>query len=354
MPAAVSRWLSAAGLLAAGTVSALAGAALLVLASPVLLAGPDVARRAVHRVAGRLTGGGADGPAALRFLALRLPVGLLGGLVLLAALVGAVYASLLVWGVWLFGWSVVPSGFGGMLLLFLAVHGVPAVARLEAGLAQRVLGDEARAALERRIDELATSRAGVVEAVHEERRRIERDLHDGVQQRIVALGVLLGRAGRGADRERTLDLVGQAQREAAQALAELREVAWRVYPAVLDEAGLEAALEAVAERATLPVTLEYALASTPERHAAAVVYFVVSEAVTNAVKHAGASRVTIRVAGHPAGLTATVGDDGTGGADPAGGGLLGLARRAAALDGRLRVDSPAGGPTTLELELPCA
>ncbi|MFR9726662.1 sensor histidine kinase [Streptomyces sp. MS19] len=354
MHAALLRWLADAARLASGTATALAGSLLLVLASPVLLAGPDAARRAVHRAAGRLAGSDGDGRAALRYLALRLPVGLLGGLVLLAVAVGAAYASLLVWAVWPYGWSVVPAGFGGVLLLFLAVHGVPAVARMEAGLAQRVLGDAARAALERRIDELATSRAGVVAAVHEERRRIERDLHDGVQQRIVALGVLLGRARRGGDPARTLELVRQAQTEAGQALAELREVAWRVYPAVLDEAGLGAALEAVAERAPLPVTLEYGLPSPPDRHAAAVVYFVVSEAVTNAVKHAGASRITIRVAQHPAGLTATVGDDGAGGADPAGGGLLGLARRAAALDGRLRVHSPAGGPTTLELELPCA
>ncbi|WP_129842460.1 sensor histidine kinase [Streptomyces sp. RFCAC02] len=357
MRTGVVNWLRTALGLLSGAVLAVLGLSLVLVGSPVLAAGPPPARRAVIRAAGRLAGRpGGEGIATVRYLLLRVPLGLLGGLVVASVMVGAIYASMLVWAVWPFGWDVLPAGFGGVLLLFLGVHGVSAVGRLENELALRVFGPGERAALVRRIDELAASRAGVVAAVHDERRRIERDLHDGVQQRMVALGMLLGRArraGEAGDDARSRELLRQAQDEAGATLAELREVAWRVYPAVLDEAGLPAALEAVAERCPLPVRLEYDLLPEPDREVAAVIYFVVSEAVTNTVKHAGADGVAVRVAPRDGGVTVEVRDDGRGGADPAGSGLLGLARRAAALDGTLRVDSPPGGPTTLTMELPC-
>jgi signal transduction histidine kinase len=314
-------------------------------------------------------GGPAPGRPVLGYLGVRWLLGVLGGLVMLTVLIGAAYASLLLW-LWFFSDSWVMntlSGIGGMFLLFLAAYAVQAVGALETTLVRRFFGPGRRAELERRIEELATSRAGVVEAVHDERRRIERDLHDGVQQRLVALGMLLGRARR---REDNGELLAQAHQQARQALGELREVAWRVYPTVLDEAGLRAALEAVAERCPLPVRLDYRLTGEPVPAVAAVAYFVVSEAVTNAVKHSGAGAVDVRLEenvmngvtgvntenadGGEAALTVRVRDDGAGGADPAGSGLLGLARRAAALDGRLRVDSPPGGGTTLTAELPCA
>ncbi|MGK5532778.1 sensor histidine kinase [Streptomyces sp. URMC 129] len=301
--------------------------------------------------------------AALGYLARRWALGVLGALVLLSVAVGAAYGSLLVWGWFLADTAgdavtVFASAVGGWFLLFLGVHGVPAVADLEERLVRRSFGPGSQEALERRIEELAASRAGVVEAVHEERRRIERDLHDGVQQRLVAVGLLLGRARRaGRDDTRVRELLAQAHREARQAMNELRETAWRIHPTVLDEAGLHAALEAVAERSPLPVRLDYRLTAQPARTAATLAYFVVSEAVTNAVKHSGARLIHIHLtdsATRPGVIDLRVTDDGTGGADPAGSGLLGLARRARALDGTLRVDSPPGGPTTIAAELPCA
>ncbi|WP_232110078.1 sensor histidine kinase [Streptomyces buecherae] len=341
------------------------------------------------------------GSRALGYLAVRWLLAPLGCLVVFSALIGALYGSLIIWG-----WPMfhshnrdeqVYSSVAGMFLLFLAAQSLFGVVALEQRLAWHFLGADPRDELRRRIEELASSRAGVVAAVDDERRRIERDLHDGVQQRLVALGMLLGRARRGQDAARTRALLAQAHEESRQALDELREVAWRVYPTVLDEAGLRAALETVAERVGLPVRLDYGLTAEPATEVRTVAYFVISEAVTNAVKHSGARRVHIAVTRAPAEpappapvpvaagppgardgqpqpapprppartargadrapsfvLRARVTDDGAGGADPTGSGLLGLARRVAAIDGTLRVDSPPGGPTTITAELPCA
>ncbi|WP_405655511.1 sensor histidine kinase [Streptomyces sp. RK9] len=299
------------------------------------------------------------GMAALSYVATRWTVGLLGGVVLLAAAIGAGYASLLVWGWFLVDldqWPLViaPATFGGLFLLFLCIQGVHAVALMDEQLIRHFLGPSDRQTLERRIGELAKSRAGVVEAVHDERRRIERDLHDGVQQRLVALGMLLGRARRTPDPEKSSELLRQAHEESQQALVELRDVAWRVYPAALDEGGLAAALETVAERAAIPVRLSCELRDTPPPTAHAVAYFVAAEAVTNAVKHSGAGQVTVRADRADELLRLRVEDDGRGGADASGSGLLGLSRRIAALDGTLSVASPAGGPTIITAELPCA
>ncbi|MET8504120.1 histidine kinase [Streptomyces sp. NPDC004787] len=300
------------------------------------------------------------GPArTLAYVTARWPLGLLGGVVLGCAAVGLAYL-LFALGGWLFvdlrePLMVVLGGLGGLLLLFLALQGMGQVARMEAELALRMLGPSHTDALEARIAELAASRAAIMEAVHEERRRIERDLHDGVQQRLVALGLLIGRARRGRDPERAAELLLQAHEEARLALAELREVAWRVHPAVLDRADLRTALEAVAERAPLPVRLAYEVPRPLPQPVETAAYFVVSEAVTNVVKHApAASAVDVRVNWEEGQLEIRVRDDGPGGADPAGGGLSGLASRVAALDGRLTVDSPAGGPTEIGARLPCA
>lgn len=335
------------------------------------------------------------GHRALGYLAVRWLLALLGCLVVLSAALGAVYGSMIIWGWPMFHAdnrdAQIFSSVAGLFLLFLAAQGLFGVVALERRLAWYFLGAHPQDALRRRIEELASSRAGVVAAVHDERRRIERDLHDGVQQRLVALGMLLGRARRGQDPERAHALLVQAHEESRQALDELREVAWRVYPTVLDEAGLRAALETVAERTSLPVQLDYGLTAEPAVPVRTVAYFVVCEAVTNAVKHSGAHRIQIALTRAPADpavptLTAVPGppwdprlptqpepapraptdpapplvlrvritDDGSGGADPTGSGLLGLAQRVAAIDGTLRVDSPPGGPTTITAELPCA
>lgn len=294
----------------------------------------------------------------VNYIATRWMVGLLGGVVLACGVVGAVYASLAVWG-WFVAdirapGTLILSSVAGLFLLYLCIQGTYGVALADERHARRFLGPNDGQLMERRIGELVASRAGVVEAVHDERRRIERDLHDGVQQRIVALGMLLGRARRAAEPEKSARLLAQAHEETQQALVELRDVAWQVYPAALDEGGLTAALESVAERAAIPVRLDCDLHETPPPTAQAVAYFVAAEAVTNAVKHSGATLVTVHAEQRSAVLHLRVEDNGRGGADPSGGGLLGLARRVAALDGTLTVASPAGGPTLITAELPCA
>jgi signal transduction histidine kinase len=323
-------------------------------------------RRIVALLGG--TGGSAEPvpPRALRYLAARLPVGLLGGAVLTLLGIGLTFAATL-----LFSWvaqtpwlverepAVVVSGrlvayyaVPGAVLLYLALAGAAGVARWERTLMARLLAPSREERLARRVEELARTRDAIVAAVDDERRRIERDLHDGVQQRLVALGMLLGRARRHPDRAD--ELVAQAHDEAQRALVELREVSWRVYPAALDTGGLAAALESVAERAPLPVRIRCDLPVEPPATVRAVAWFVISEAVTNAAKHSGALRVDVEVTTVDGRLRATVRDDGRGGADRAGGGLAGLARRVAAADGVFTVHSPPGGPTVVTAELPCA
>ncbi|WP_229070939.1 sensor histidine kinase [Actinoplanes sp. DH11] len=323
-------------------------------------------RRRVNRWLGAGAGGAVDGGRAMIYLVARVAVGLLGALLFLLLFWGAGTAVAVVAG-WVAGrpvdgiaaepFTVTYLAGAAAVLLFLDVQGILAAGRMDCSLARRLLVPDRRAAYESRIAELSHARAEVVAAVDAERRRIERDLHDGVQQRLVALGMLLGQASRSAatvDRERLVTLVRQAHDEAADALVELREVAWRVFPAALDAGGLPAALEMVADRSAVPVTLDVDLGPQPLTAVETVAYFVVCEAVTNAVKHAGAGRIAVRVHRAGADLRVSVHDDGGGGADPAGGGLTGLARRVAALDGRFRVDSPAGGPTVVEAVLPCA
>lgn len=244
----------------------------------------------------------------------------------------------------------------GLVLVYVVLQGVAGVADLDRRLTLRFLAPSAEELLQRRVSQLSTSRAEVVAAINDERRRIERDLHDGVQQRLVALGVLIGRASRSQSVAKTEDLLRQAREESQQALNDLRDVAWRVYPTELDHGGLRPALESLAQRSTVPVQLRYELTSRPDKQVEAVAYFVVSEAVTNVAKHSGSARVHVHLGpreDNPRMIVVSVHDNGTGGADPAGEGLSGLARRVGALDGRFRVDSPAGGPTTVMAELPC-
>ncbi|WP_308257474.1 sensor histidine kinase [Pseudonocardia lacus] len=304
-----------------------------------------------------------DGRRAARYLLARMPAGLVGGTVLVLLLVGVVFAVLILWS-WLSGTpfpleepayviSALEVGYytpSGVVLLYLALAGLAGVARWERSAARRLLAPTREEQLASRVTALAESRDAVVAAVDDERRRIERDLHDGVQQRLVALGMLLGRARRHPEQ---LDLVVQAHEQAQRALVELRDVSWRVYPAALDTDGLATALEAVAERAPLPVRIDCALDAEPPPAVRAVAWFVVCEAVTNAAKHSGARQVRVDVRTSGPTLRAVVSDDGRGGADPSGGGLAGLARRVAAADGSLAVSSPAGGPTEIRAELPC-
>lgn len=213
-----------------------------------------------------------------------------------------------------------------------------------------------REQLQERIETLETSRAGAVDVQETELRRIERDLHDGAQARLVALGMNLGMAEQklAGDPAAARALVSEARAGVEEALRELRDLARGIHPPVLTDRGLEAAISALADRSAIPVAVS---ADVPERPAPAVetaAYFVAAEALTNAAKHAGATRIEVRVVRRPTSLVLEVSDDGGGGADPAGSGLAGLRRRVEALDGSLHVFSPPGGGTTLRAELPCA
>ncbi|WP_437054120.1 sensor histidine kinase [Streptomyces sp. enrichment culture] len=298
------------------------------------------------------------GPRVLHYLAARTYAGLLTGVVLGLLAFGAVLAGLLVASLLrgTLAWQeLLGQVLLGGVLLFLDVQGLFSLEALDARLAHECFGPSEHELMQRRIDELATSRAAVLQAVDAERRRIERDLHDGVQQRLVAVAMLLGRARRGGRTpEQARALLDQAHRESQDVLTELREVAWRVYPAALDSLGLVEALAGVSERCGIPVRTDFALAEPLPASVETAAYFVVSESVTNAAKHSAATQIRVSVRRHGPVLVVRVEDDGVGGAKPEGGGLTGLQGRVGALDGRLHVHSPTGGPTTITAELPCA
>ncbi|WP_344326120.1 sensor histidine kinase [Streptomyces macrosporus] len=295
---------------------------------------------------------------ALRYLAVRTCTGLLTSVVVGLLGFGAVLAGLLVAGLargTLGWWELLTQVLLGSVLLFLDVQGLFSLEALDSRLARECFGPSERELLQQRIDELATSRAAMVLAVDTERRRIERDLHDGVQQRLVALAMLLGRARRaGRTPEQADALLEQAHKESREVLAELREVAWRVYPTALDSLGLQEALAGVSERCGIPIRMDFTLATTLPASVETAAYFVVSESVTNAAKHSSATEILVSVRQHGPVLVVRVEDNGVGGADPTGSGLTGLRGRVGALDGRLHVHSPSGGPTIITAELPCA
>jgi signal transduction histidine kinase len=242
-------------------------------------------------------------------------------------------------------WAITTGGYfwpiwpGLCLALALAVHGAVVYARRQ-----------------HRIERLEETRAGAVDVQESELRRIERDLHDGAQARLVALGMSLGRAEQAlqTDPEAVGALLAEARQGAGEALEELRVLARGIRPPILTDRGLQPAIAALTARTPLPVGLSVDL--NPARYDSAIetaAYFTVAEALANAIKHADAKRIDIRVASDDRVLVAEVVDDGNGGADPSGSGLTGLRQRAEALDGKLRVMSPEGGPTTVRVELPC-
>jgi len=228
--------------------------------------------------------------------------------------------------------------------------------------ARALLGPSHREDLAQRVESLARSRADLVAAADAERRRIERDLHDGAQQRLVSLAMNLGltRERFATAPEPIRQAIADAHEEATLALSELREFIRGLHPAVLNDRGLDAALSGLVSRAPLPVGLRVDLPRPASPSVEAVAYFIVSEALTNVVKHAQAARAEVRVSRHGDVLRIRIADDGRGGARAAsedgggaGSGLRGLAQRAAAVDGTLTIDSPPGGPTVIAAELPC-
>ena len=231
------------------------------------------------------------------------------------------------------------------------------LAALDGQMAKQMLGITRGEELETRITALAASRDSTVEAADAERRRIERDLHDGAQQRITALAVNLGiaRATLTDLPEPGARVLAEAHEEAKQALDELRNLVRGLHPAVLEDRGLDAALSAVAARSPVPVRVRVDMYRRVERSIEAVAYFVVSEALTNVARHSGARHASVEVELQGDRLLLSVTDDGSGGADPeAGTGLRGLADRVRSVEGTFRLTSPEGGPTTIEAELPCA
>ncbi|MFI8457726.1 histidine kinase [Kitasatospora sp. NPDC085464] len=245
----------------------------------------------------------------------------------------------------------------GVVLLLGAHWPMASIARLEAWAAKWLLGPDRAEALERRVEEIAESRAGLVDAVDAERRRIERDLHDGAQQRLTSLAMNLGLARRTLKDvpPEVMQVIVDAHEEAQAAIDELRDLVRGLHPAVLEDRGLDAALSGIAARAPLPVRLDVDLSEPIAPTVEAVAYFTVSEALTNVAKHARAGRVDLSVRAAGGRLRLVISDDGVGGADAARGtGLTGLRKRAASVDGTLSVLSPLGGPTTITVELPCA
>jgi signal transduction histidine kinase len=243
----------------------------------------------------------------------------------------------------------------GLALLLIAPQLTRGFGRLDASLSRGLLGPPSDLAA--RVIQLETSRERVVDAAEAERGRIERDLHDGAQQRLVALAMDLGRAkARFADDpDGAKILVDQAHAQAKEALTELRNLVRGVHPPVLTERGLDAALSGLAALCPIPVGVHVDVPVRPRAAVEAVAYFVVAEALTNVAKHSRATHAKVIVEGHgfPGTLTVMISDDGIGGAKADSPGLSGLADRVSGVDGRLSVESPSGGPTIIAVELPC-
>jgi signal transduction histidine kinase len=246
----------------------------------------------------------------------------------------------------------------GVLVLIATPHVVRGLASVDRSLIKGLLGGSPTAELRQRVESLTVSRDASVDIAESERRRIERDLHDGVQAQLVTLAMDLGMARQklaaGDDPDpAVLALVERAHDDSKRAVSELRNLVRGIHPAVLTDRGLDAAVSALAARSPLPVDVNIDLATRPPAAVESAAYFVIAEALTNAAKHSGAALVRVDVRVADGRLRVEVSDDGRGGADVEhGGGLAGLASRLAAVEGRLRVASPIGGPTTILAELP--
>jgi signal transduction histidine kinase len=254
------------------------------------------------------------------------------GTAMLAGLLGFVYAGL---GVWL----------------------TPKIMKAHARLDASLLAPTHERALELRVAHLTESRSDALDTQAAELRRIERDLHDGAQARLVAMGMSLGAVEHLLDRdpEKVRRLLSEARESSSKALTELRDLVRGIHPPVLAERGLVDAVRALALSVPLATEVTADVPGTLDAPVESAVYFAVSEVVTNAAKHSGARRIWIDLRHEDGMLVVVITDDGHGGADPArGSGLRGIERRLGTFDGVLAVNSPAGGPTIVTMELPCA
>jgi signal transduction histidine kinase len=301
----------------------------------------------------------------LVFVALKFPLGLVSFIAVVAlggfALVLLFAPLIVIWTpVTVFGWIVtsslqaLPLTAAGIPAFLLVLHLCNGLGWLWSLFAKVMLGPST-VQLHERVDDLRDARMRIIAAADAERRRIERDLHDGAQQRLVALSLTLGMAESrlAGDPAAAAPLIAQAREEAALAVKELRELASGIHPALLSERGLGPALEALAARAPVPTTVDGVPSFRLPAAVESAAYFVTAEALTNVAKYAGATSAGISLAIEHGRLLLVIRDDGAGGADPSSGsGLRGLRDRVEALDGQLHVDSPPGLGTTLIAEVP--
>jgi signal transduction histidine kinase len=245
----------------------------------------------------------------------------------------------------------------GVVWLALGLRFAPGIMVLHTRLTRTYLSPTPEQELRLRVSRLAETRTAAADASAAELRRIERDLHDGAQARLVAMGMSLGMVEHlmETDPAKARQLLAEARQSSAHALTELRELVQGIHPPVLAERGLGDAVRALALRSPIPADVTVELPGRFEAPVEAAAYFAVSELLTNAAKHSGAQRIWLDVHCADDLLRVAVGDDGRGGADPSRGtGLAGVERRLATFDGVLAVSSPPGGPTTVTMELPCA
>jgi signal transduction histidine kinase len=244
----------------------------------------------------------------------------------------------------------------GIVTLVLWWYATPQLMRLRSVAEARLLSRGNHELLEERVQVLTETRAETVEDSAAELRRIERDLHDGAQARLVALQMNLGLARdlMDSDPGAARELLAEASTTTGAALGDIRDVVRGIHPPVLADRGLAGAVQALALDLAVPVTVTGELPERPSAPVETAAYFAVLECLANVTKHAGAEHAWVELDRRGDLLVVVVGDDGRGGADPSGGtGLRGVARRLAALDGSVRVSSPAGGPTLVTLEVPC-
>jgi signal transduction histidine kinase len=252
-------------------------------------------------------------------------------------------------------WQAVPYMIAGIVMLTLVPYLLTLVAGGHAAVARALLTDGSADQLRAELTEVSRSRVRLADAFEAERRRIERDLHDGAQQKLVSLTMQLGLA--------QLDLppgspaaesVAAARDQAKQLMTELRELIHGIQPQVLTDLGLPAALGELADQSPIAVTVDAQLDGRLPRHIENNAYFAVAEALTNVAKHSGATSVSVTTRLHGGQLTVEISDNGRGGAEPdRGTGLTGLADRVAVAGGRMLLSSPSGGPTVLRVEVPC-
>jgi signal transduction histidine kinase len=288
------------------------------------------------------------------------PVSVVLGLLPVFMLVAGVWVLVADLGAWLFGlWNTAPPHFWGQVLFLGMLSLVPFLGPLllkaHAWAAASLLAPT-REAMATQVGQLAESRSQAVDASAAELRRIERDLHDGAQARLVSLGMNIGFAEQvlRENPDLALNLLAEARASSGQALTELRTLVRGIHPPVLAERGLDGAVRALTLSLPLPVDLHIELAGRASAPVESAVYFAIAEALANVIKHSAANRAWVQVEYHSGKLVAIVGDNGTGGATlRPGGGLRGVERRLAAFDGVLALTSPVGGPTVVTMELPC-